>query len=290
MIDFVQGYAYAETSAPIVIPYAFNSWALNRCVVMFIATHHATNGISSDPVLEPVTLDAVQMYGLREGEKQAQAEFPGDPNQPKVPVRNYLYKNDPNVEPPLAGTITFPLRGAATPHNIVVHVIGMTGAIYPGKTDDTAAGSNAALIAASLVIQPEGTEPLVGFSVRGDPPWEEAALLGTQAKLGDLIAGTGIGAVRGTVWRGDLSGNYGVQHVGALGHLYLASGMTGMMFKGGADEGVAPEPPPVLEVGEPKQKAIAENRTQLFFERPDVFFRPQITEATWVDPVTGRLQ
>lgn len=231
MIDFVAVQAQADATGPVVIPFAFSPGALNRNVVLFAAMHHATTGILNDPILEPVTCAGVQFFGVRFSEQRGE----GIP----VPVRDYLWQSNPDIEPPLSGEVVIPLRPISTPHNVVAHVIGLRGAVWPGHTDDNMSGSPVGPAGISL-LTPIDPFALIGVALRGDPtPGTESPGEGIVINVGDAVAGTVAGSVRGTVWLGDTSGTYRINLDSGLG-LVAA---TALAFKGGAATGEAPEAP-----------------------------------------------
>ena len=237
MILFTQGYSFPEQpAATLSIPFAFPAWALNRYLWVSIAACHSVNGRNADPILW-ARVDGVDMYLWR---------LPESPNEGPgvVPTRCYMYLNDPNVEPALAGTLTIGVRGnaSASPHNLVVHVSGISGGVYPGKNDDViAAGATVAGLSLPQLFMP--TPPFGGFvgvALRGNPtPPQVASMVGGVTQLAQMTAGSGFGSVRGAVWSGDDSGHYSpLFEFGASAAAYAFA------FRGGAAEGVAPSPPP----------------------------------------------
>jgi len=232
MVDFVVPLATANASGTLNIPYAFNSWALNRFLWVNIATCHDTNGVSADPVQDAFQ-DGQQMFNYRIGEKTTEGGKP--------PVRDYLYLTDPAQTTALSGTVSVQLRAgfSATPSHVVVHVVGITGAQSPWKRDD-ALGTGTDTVPIGVIAFGDPYGGFAGAAARGNPtPPVLTAGAGVLQKLGDAVAGApGEGSVRGTVWLCDTSSTW---TVAASFSSFLAG--TGFSLRGGLPAGEAPAPP-----------------------------------------------
>lgn len=236
MIDFVNEYAFAEqATTPLSLPVAFSPGALNRCLWVAVAACHSTNGFSSDPMANnPPSYEGEDLILYRAAE--ATGEGFG-----VVPARDYLYLSSMLTEVPATGMLTVYLRPSALPHNLVVHVVGLKGVTAPGREDDEKAatlGTTVSLPVLSMPAPPFGG--FVGCAKKGNPtPATVTAGTGIVEKLGDQVAGSGNGSVRGTVWRGDDSGLY--ELVASAGGGMAA---TGWSLEGGlATDAVEPSIP-----------------------------------------------
>ena len=226
MIDFVNEYAFAEqATTPLLLPVAFSPSALNRCLWVQVAACHSTNGYSADPMAN---------FGCEyEGEEVVLRRSAFSPNEGfgVIPARAYLYLSQMVTEVPASGTLTVNLRPSALPHNFVVHVVGLKGVLPAGRRDDEVATSlSAALNFLGLIMPAPPFGGFAGAAVKGNPtPPTWATATGLPEQLGDAVAGSGNGSVRGTIWRGDDSGLYSL-----LGSFGSPAAGTDWSLEGGA--------------------------------------------------------
>lgn len=259
MIDHVIEYSQPEATGTISIPVAFSEDALNRILVVFIACAHATNGASADPVLDCL-YNGEQLFLRQIGE--GFGEFGAGPSWA------YCYSSGMATEVPASGTLTIPLRAnfSATPTNIVVHVLGLTGAVFPGVQDsEFRNGSNAGTVTITNVA-PVDFLGLMGVALRSNASGllpDQTGGEGITGKLADATAGAGVGAVRGSVWTAQLAPNWTVFCNAGAGFLVAA---TGFSFQGGALEKVIP-PPSGREPHSAYWKAEMRARTGIDFDK-----------------------
>jgi len=242
VIDFNIEYSQPEATGTISIPVAFSGDSLNRIVVVFIACAHDTNGASADPVLDCL-FNGEQLFLRGAGEGFAEIG--------RGPAWAYCYSSGMATEVPAAGTLTIPLRAnlSATPTNIVVHVLGLTGAVFPGVQDNDFKNGGAAGSVTISGVAPVDFLGLMGVALRGNDSVLPTMIGadGITAKIGDATAGSGDGMVRGTVWTAVLADSWTV--LSDLGAGFLVAG-TAFSFKGGAPEKVIPPPSGVEPLSE----------------------------------------
>lgn len=204
IIDHIQTYTATNRSEDITIPYTFTGGATDRYLAIFISTCHATNGVAASPIAD-VFYAGDQLFNLQTATSNVEGQ---------TPVRQTLYATGMNVAVPASGNIVIQMRTtfSATPTNIVVHVVGLTGASFPGYLDTEKTGTGEVGGFTLAGVSPVTYLGLLGSSLRssGAVPALQFGGAGILQKLADATAGFGEGAVRGTLWQGDDSGSWSV--------------------------------------------------------------------------------